>query len=134
MPEEIKDIRAEVVVSDSKEPDIFLVKEIVDGKVVASAIQPQKTLVMPNAVFMPQALIQTGMVNGQPCSSMQIIVATANIGNDGKWIASGQSRTIHLSNIAILDEDIAHLSKELGAVYSNLVAIVAEINKIRQVI
>jgi hypothetical protein len=143
MPEEIKDVelvgdvkpieRADVIVSDSKDSSVFLAKEVVDGKEVATAIQPQKQAVTPNAVYIPQVVIQTGIVDGTLKSSIQIAMTTANL-TDGVWHNAGGSGSVYLSDIANLEEDIAHLSKELGAAYSNLVVIVAEINKIRQVI
>ena len=130
MPEEIKDI----IVSDSKSADVFLVKDTIDGKVVSAPIPTQKTPVVPNSVFIPQVIIQTGIMNGQLRSSAQIVIASANTDGEGIWKRSGNIETIFISDISAPDADIAHLSKELGAVYSNLVAIVAEINKIRQVI
>jgi hypothetical protein len=137
MPDEIKDAglneRAEVIVSDSKDASVFLAKEIVDGVEVAAPIPPQKQAVTPNAVYIPQVVIQTGIVDGVMKSSIQIVMATGNLTN-GVWSATGNSGTVYLSDITNLEEDIAHLSKELGAVYSNLIATVAAINKIRRVI
>ncbi|HBR20290.1 MAG: hypothetical protein UV78_C0006G0017 [Parcubacteria group bacterium GW2011_GWA2_43_17] len=130
MPEEIKDI----IISDSKSADVFLAKDIIDGKIVSAPIPTQKAPVVPNSVFIPQVIIQTGIINGQLRSSAQIVIASANVDDNGIWKQSGNAETIFLGNIAELDSDIAHISKEFGAVYSNLVAIVAEINKIRQVI
>lgn len=137
MPEEIKEAglneRAEVIVSDSKDASVFLAKEIVDGVEVAMPIQPQKQAVTPNAVYIPQVLIQTGIIDGVLKSSIQIVVSSAHLDN-GVWNNAGNSGSVYLNDIASLDPDIAHLSKELGVVYSNLVAIVSEINKIRQVV
>ena len=124
----------EVIASDSKSPDVFLTKQTIDGQVVSIPIPTQKVPVVPNSVFIPQVIIHTGIMNGQLRSSAQIVIASANVDSDGIWKHGGNTETIFLSNIAELDSDIAHLSKEFGAVYSNLVAIVAEINKIRQVI
>ncbi len=74
MPEEIKEVglneRAEVIVSDSKDASVFLAKEIVDGVAVATPIQPQKEALTPNAVYIPQVLIQTGIVDGVLKSSI----------------------------------------------------------------
>jgi len=102
------------------------------------ALVLEKPVVVPDAVFVPMVLIQTGIDNGKLVISCQFHLAAAKCTGRGTpqefWEATGQSEMIHLSNAQGLDPDLAAIAPQLADVYGRIIAALGAINAIRKVL
>ncbi|HBR19455.1 MAG: hypothetical protein A2Y13_04325 [Planctomycetes bacterium GWC2_45_44] len=95
-------------------------------------------IVKPNAVLIPQILIQSGVVEGKIKTSVQIVLAAAKCDNAGQpneaWELTGKVESIRLDDIEHLDEDLASLQASVGQVFAGILGLVHGMNTIRKVI
>ncbi len=98
----------------------------------------QTTPSTPNAVYVPQFMLQTGINNGKLITSCQITFAAAkgvNIGTkDEQWVSTGQTQMIYISDITNPEPDIAKFGTQMNKFYNDLMAMIEAINATRKVL
>ena len=92
------------------------------------------TSVTPNAVIIPQILINTIIRSGTLVSSAQILLQPAYVDNDGKWQATGQAKNIHIPDINNLPEDLASLASDMSSAETALLGVINSVNGIRHLV
>lgn len=101
-------------------------------------IPVENEVIVPNAVYAPQIILQMGISNGKLVSSAQIVFAGAKVIDAGlpteQWISTGQTQVIHIADIMNLEADLAALAPQVETVYSGIVSLLAAINSIRKVL
>jgi len=90
--------------------------------------------VVPNAVYFPQILMQTAIINGELVTSCQVHFACASVDEQGKWEMSGQNNMIYIPNVLAMDEDLNELSADMQSVYALIISILGRLNAIRKVL
>lgn len=95
-------------------------------------------VVVPNAVYIPQIVIQCGVVEGKLKTSAMITLSAAKCENAGTenehWTPTGKSELLNIADIEHLDEDLASLQSSVGQVFAGIVGLVHGMNTIRKVI
>ncbi len=98
----------------------------------------QTTPSTPNAVYVPQFMLQTGVHNGKLITSCQITFAAVkgvNIGTkDEQWVATGQTQMIYIGDIANPEPDLAKLGVKINQFYTYLMELLEAINATRKVL
>jgi hypothetical protein len=98
----------------------------------------QKNPVEPNALYAPQIVLQTAIVNGRLVTSVQMVLASAKVENAGtdseSWTATGQTATEYLPDLANLPADLASLDAQIATLYAEIVTLIGSINGIRKVL
>lgn len=92
----------------------------------------------PNAVYIPQIIIQCGIVDGQLKTSAQIILSGAHVTNAGEanesWTQTGQTQIMQIPDIMNLDSDLASLQTDVYTVFGGIINLVGSMNAIRKVL
>ncbi len=92
----------------------------------------------PNAVYVPQFMLQTGINNGKFITSCQITLAAVkgvNVGTkDEQWVSTGQTQMIFISDIANPEPDLAKFGTQMNKFYTDLMALLEAINATRKVV
>jgi hypothetical protein len=98
----------------------------------------QNTPSTPNAVYSPQIMLNTGIVNGKLVTSLQLTLAAAICDNAGTpdetWTPTGQSNTIMLPDLANLDPDLAAIQPQMDAALASVVSLLTALNAIRKIL
>lgn len=98
----------------------------------------QTTQKVPNSVYVPQFMIQTGINNGQLITSCQIVYAAAKVISAGlpteQWVPTGQNQMIYIPDLNNLDPDLAKYQTQVTNWYNNLVAVLEAFNSTRKVL
>jgi hypothetical protein len=90
---------------------------------------------MPNALLVPQIVLQTGISNSQLVTSAHITLMPCKVDSDGRWNETGSAcQTVYIPDVMKLDGDIASLQKAVGNLFTELVGIIGQINSIRKVL
>ncbi|MHB9070470.1 MAG: hypothetical protein ACYC54_08870 [Sedimentisphaerales bacterium] len=89
---------------------------------------------VPNTIFFPQILIQTGINNGDLRTSCQLVLSAAKVDAQGKWTPTGQTQTVYIPDIAKLEEDLVHLAPTVQQLYGIIVGLVDGINAVRKIL
>ncbi len=88
----------------------------------------------PNALYVPQIILQTSIYNGRLIPSAIINLMPAKC-VDGVWTETGgQVRTIHIEDVMKLDEDLASLQEQADKLFGGFVEVIGLINSIRKVL
>jgi hypothetical protein len=92
----------------------------------------------PNAVFIPQMVIQCGIQNGQLVTSAQIVLAGAVVTNAGTaeetWEAAGPTRSFFVPDVMNLEEDLLALQTDVYTIFGGIIGLVGAMNAIRKVL
>jgi hypothetical protein len=95
----------------------------------------EKSYVAPNAIYPPQIILQSAIVNGQIKTSARIVLRAAKSNVDGTWEnVSGQTASVVIPDIANLPKDLASLSKGVQEAYAGILTMLGELNAIRKVL
>lgn len=95
--------------------------------------KPQE-IQQPNAIYVPQIILQTSIYDGRLVPSAIINLMPAKC-VDGVWTETGgQVRTIHIQDVTNLDEDLTSLQEQSNQLFGGFVEIIGAINAIRQVL
>lgn len=97
-------------------------------------LEPQKPTVTPNAVYIPQLILQTGIYNGVLTTSCQVVYTQAYVDENGLWQQTGISNATHIPNVLVLPEDLVHLQSEVNQMYAIIIDLVGDINLVRKVV
>lgn len=96
-------------------------------------LEMQTTPTVPNAIYFPQIIIQTGIVSGQLKSSAIVSFSAAQVNETGQWADTGQTKTILIQDIENLDPDLVHLAPQVAQLYSVLITLLDDVNTVRKV-
>jgi len=111
-------------------------KEI-DG-IKSPRITIQTELPIPNAVYAPMIMLQTGINNGKLHTTCQITIAAASVNDLGtekeNWVSTGQGQMIYLSDLANLDPDLSDIGEQVVTLHMGLLDLIATINNTRKVL
>ena len=103
-----------------------------------ATITLQTTPDSPNAVYISQFLMQSGINSGKLVVSAQIVLSAAKIVNVGlpneTWKPTGQVETIYLPDLNNLEPDLAKFQLALTTTYNKLTDMVESINLTRKVL
>jgi hypothetical protein len=95
----------------------------------------EKSVEIPNALLVPQIVLQTGISNGQLVTSAAITLMPCKVDINGKWSETGSAcQTVYIPDVMKLDRDIEGLQKSVGNLFTELVGIIGQINSIRKVL
>lgn len=95
----------------------------------------ETTPITPNAVYAPQVLLQTGVINGKIVTSAQIVLGTGYVDQEGNWtITSGQNGTVYIPDVENLDPDIAALSPNVLQIMGGIIQLIGSLNSIRKIV
>ena len=106
-------------------------------------ITPQKSLPAPNAVYAPQIVLGTAIVNGQITGVVrQCTLRAAAVDAQGNWTDAGISGNLGMfsfgfdaqGNVTGLPADLAGLAADFVAACAALTALIGEVNAIRKVL
>lgn len=100
-------------------------------------LAPKTPDVAANAIFVPQILFQTPIVDGALKTSVMITFAKAVVAEDGTWMMAGPTavtRINDLLNLAADNPDLAGLQDSVMALYLQMVALFDQINTVRNVL
>ena len=93
---------------------------------------------VPDSIFIPMILLQTGIVNGKLYTSCQLQFSAAKVENPNtekeNWIPTGQTQTIYLSDLLNLESDLEKLGDKVKALYGDILEIIAFVNETRKVL
>ena len=103
---------------------------------------PQTTTVSPNALYARSILLGMSIVDGKPVGQiMSVQLQGALVSNLGVWSNAGNSATIggisfgfDANDIPVLPTKYAALNTEVGALWGDIVDIIAAINAIDKVL
>ncbi len=98
----------------------------------------ETTVAVPNAVYAPMIMFQTGINNGKLIPSCQITLAACKVLNEGKanetYEATGQTQMIHIADLNNLSADIAKVGSQVVTLLDGVTNLIAEINATRKVL
>jgi hypothetical protein len=97
-------------------------------------LEMQTTLPVPNSIYFPQILIQTGIQNGDLVSSCQLTLTAAIVDANGKWTSTGHSKTVYLADMLNLEADLTELAPLVGQIYGGIITLVDQLNVIRKIL
>jgi len=95
----------------------------------------EKSYAAPNAIYAPQILLQSAIVNGQLMTSAHITLQTARVSEKGVWeIAPGRSETVVINDILNLPDDLSSQAKRVQDIYGAIVELIGQVNSTRKVL
>jgi hypothetical protein len=96
------------------------------------ALETQKpATINVNAAFASRIQITSSVVSGQLTTTVQLVMAGANVDNAGKWTAATNGGALTL-NLDKLPEDLSHLQPQIDAAFGAIVAAVDAVNAVRK--
>jgi hypothetical protein len=98
----------------------------------------ETVVAVPNAVYAPMIMFQTGINNGKPITSCQITLAAIKVTNAGTkdeaWEQTGKTEMIHIADLNNLSSDIAKVGSQVVALLEGVTDFIAEVNSTRKVL
>jgi hypothetical protein len=98
----------------------------------------ETTPVLPNAVYLPQIVIHTGIVNGQLQSRVTLVLSGATVDNAGKddeqWTDTGGPVKSEQIDLSALPKDLTPLAPQIAELYTQIVTVAGAINSLRKIL
>jgi hypothetical protein len=106
--------------------------------IYATKIVLQKEIVIPDSIYAPMIMFQTGINMGKLHTTCQITLAAAKITEPGTeretWESTGQTQMIYLSDLVNLDPDLSMVGEQAALLYRGMLELIAAINETRKVL
>jgi len=88
----------------------------------------------PNAIYVPQIILQTTINDGQLTASAIITLMPAKCENNAWAETGGTAKTIFLPNVLNLESDISQLQSYANDLFNGFLNVIGQINSVRKVL
>ncbi|OHB50509.1 MAG: hypothetical protein A2Y10_18090 [Planctomycetes bacterium GWF2_41_51] len=95
--------------------------------------KPQE-IQQPNAIYVPQIILQTNISNGQLTASAIITLMPAKCENNIWTETGGTAKTIFIPNVLNLESDISDLQPSADELFNGFLSVIGQINSVRRVL
>lgn len=93
---------------------------------------------IPDSVYVPMIMMQTGINQGKLITSCQLTLAAAKGTDPGtdkeNWEATGQSSTIYIYDLVNLDPGYEQFGDQVKRIYGDILILIAAINEVKKVL